>query len=136
MVTDTINMEASSMIRVPSSDCEQACLKSIEDEEAGVKDCWEDRISQEMTKEPFLWFWNLPAKTREEAVERIKADYNSHDIGASFRQPGIGERWRIGEIRRILSMCQRADWIILNDKDYALIGYHLPKIGSGNYRAR
>ena len=121
-------------ITVSSHDCEYACLKAIEYHEAQIETEWNQRIDEELNKKPFLWFFGGPAKNREEAIERIQADYNARDFGASFRKPGrFHEEW-IKDIQVILGMCQRSESITLSKKDYSRIGFALPKMSERSYR--
>lgn len=121
-------------ITVTSHDCEYACLKTIEYHEAGIKAEWERRIKEEMSKKPFLWIFGGPAKTREEAIQRIKDDYSSYEFGASFRKPGNFQEFWIKDVRVILEMCRRSDSITLTKEDYNLIGHSLPKTSERHYR--
>lgn len=121
-------------ITVSSHDCEYACLKTLEYYQAEISLAWEARILKEMERKPFLWIFGGPAKTKEEAIQRIKADYKAHDIGASFRKPGIFQEYKIQQIQVVLGMCRRSESITLTKEDYGLIGRNLPKTSDRTYR--
>jgi hypothetical protein len=124
-------------ITVDSQSCEYACLKAIEYHEKQVETEWNLRIQEEMNKKQkkfLFWVTETPAKTREEAIQRIKDDFNSPKFAASFRKPGMIHEERIKGIKVILGMCQRSDAITLSKKDYNLIGFALPKTSERSYR--
>jgi hypothetical protein len=124
-------------IAVDSHDCEYACLKVIEYHEKQIETKWNQRIQEEMNKKQkkfLFWVTETPAKTREEAIQRIKDDFNSPEFGASFREPGRVHEELIKDIKVILGMCQRSDSITLSKRDYNLIGFALPKTSERSYR--
>jgi 23S rRNA G2069 N7-methylase RlmK/C1962 C5-methylase RlmI len=118
-------------ITVSSRNCEHACLKAIEDEREKIKQEWEKRIKEEMSLPPFLWLFPKAAKTRKEAIDRIKRDAARNLFGC---EPGWHVIDRIYKIENLLAMCQTSSSIVLSHDDFCLIGRHIPKLTDSNYR--
>lgn len=103
-------------ITISSKHCERACVLAIKKYNSLLEKEWEEAIEQQMTKKPWLWVFDKPSKTREEAKSVILAN-----------NPWFGfwQQSAIAQIQGILEMCLHSDEITISKKDFRLIKNHM-----------
>lgn len=99
-------------ITISSKHCERACIQAIKTIKENKDKEWEKAIQEQMTKKPWLWVFDKPAKTREEALTNISRD-----------NPWFGFFYehRLAELLDLLEMCSVSDEITLSQKDFNMI---------------
>jgi|LakMenEpi03Aug12_release.lakeMendotaPanAssembly.Ray.scaffolds.fasta_scaffold1537221_1 hypothetical protein len=103
-------------ITISSKHCERACVQALKRYISLLEKQKEDAISEEMTKKPYLWFFDKPAKTREQAIA---------NIAKNNPWLGYGYETLIAQVQDILEMCSFSDEITLSQKDFNIIKIHM-----------
>jgi hypothetical protein len=126
-------MQNQSAIIVSARVCERVCQNAIIYFEDLIAREWELQIYQEMIKKPFLWVFNKPALSKEEAISRIEKKFQTLKPNAFLFEPGFEYLYSLSVAKKIYAMCRHCNELYITQEDFSILEPFFP-VSQAMYR--